>query len=113
MRIPRLRANSVADALPVVFCRRGNTVPVITPANFVGGLKLAKRILHRSKLRLGRNSGLESCRNVLRCTVNALYVLQQANDLCDRLGQRMFKLLRNGRVVGYLAKNYQELLFEF
>jgi hypothetical protein len=23
------------------------------------------------------------------------------------------KLLRNGRVVGYLAKNYQELLFEF
>jgi hypothetical protein len=23
------------------------------------------------------------------------------------------KLLRNGRVVGYLAKNFQELLFEF
>jgi hypothetical protein len=23
------------------------------------------------------------------------------------------KLLRNGRAVGYLAKNYQELLFEF
>jgi hypothetical protein len=23
------------------------------------------------------------------------------------------KLLRNGRVVGYLAKHYQELLFEF
>lgn len=23
------------------------------------------------------------------------------------------KLLRNARVVGYLAKNYQELLFEF
>jgi hypothetical protein len=76
MRIPRLRVNSVADALPVVFCRRRNPVPVITAANFVGGLKLAKRILHRSKLRLGRNSGVESCCNVFRCAVNALYVLQ-------------------------------------
>lgn len=28
-------------------------------------------------------------------------------------GHASSKLLRNGRVVGYLAKNYQELLFEF
>src|ERR1700722_16269834 len=39
---------------------------------------------------------MESRCNVLRCTANALYVLQQADHLGDRLGQGMFKLLRNG-----------------
>ena len=62
MRISRLRANSVADALPVVFCRCRNPVTVIATANLVGGLKLAKRILHRCKLGFGGNSGVESCR---------------------------------------------------
>ena len=96
MRIPRLWANAIADALPVVLCRCRNPVSVVTTANFVGSLKFAERILHSRKGGLGGDAGVESCCNIFRSAVNALYVLQQANNLRCRLRQRVLKLLRNG-----------------
>ena len=96
MRIARLRADAVANALPVVFRRRRNPVSVVAEANLVGGLKLTQCLLHGGKLGVGGDTGVERRRNVLRRAVNALHVLQQANHLGDRLRQRMFKLLRDG-----------------
>ncbi len=96
MRIARLRADAVANALPVVFRRRRNPVSVIAEANLVGSLKLAQRVFHRGKLGVAGNTGMERRCDVFRCAVNALHVLQQANHLGDRLRQRVFKLLRNG-----------------
>ena len=97
MRIARLRADAVADALPVVFRRRRNPVSVIAEANLVGCLKLTQRVLHRGKLRIAGDAWVESRCDVFRRAVNALHVLQQADHLRDRLRQRVFELLRDGR----------------
>ena len=96
MRVARLRADPVANALPVVFRRRRNPISVVAAANLVGGLKLTQRVLHRGELRIAGDAGMERCGDVLRRAVNALHVLQQANHLGDRLRERMFKLLRDG-----------------
>ena len=83
-------------ALPVVLGRRWDAVAVVTTANLVGGFQLTKRFLDRSELRVRGDVWMKCRRDVLRRTVNALHVLQQTDDLCDRLCQRMLELLREG-----------------
>ncbi len=85
MRVARLRANAVADAFPVVFCRCRNPIAVIAMTNFIRRLKLAKRVLYRGQLRLGANSVVQTRRDVFRRAMNAFHVLQKANDFRDRL----------------------------
>ena len=85
MSVPRLWVYPVADTLPVVFGGGRNPVPVITKTNLVGRLKLTKGILNCGELRVGCDAGVKGCGNILRRAVNALHVLEQADDLRDRL----------------------------
>ena len=48
-------------------------------------LKLAKRVLYRSKLGLGGDPGVQTCRDVFRGAMNAFHVLQKADNFRDRL----------------------------
>ena len=50
MRVAWLGADAVANALPVVFCRRGNSVSVIAHADLIGCLELLQRVFHGGKL---------------------------------------------------------------
>jgi hypothetical protein len=59
MCVARLRADPVANALPVVFRRRRNTISVVAKANLVGGLKLTQCVLHRGKLGIAGDTGME------------------------------------------------------
>ena len=96
MCIARLRADPVANALPIVFRRRRNPISVVAEANLVGGLKLTQCFLYCGKLGIAGDTGMERCRDVFGRAVNALHVLQQANHFGDRLRKRMFKLFRYG-----------------
>ena len=96
MRVARLRADAVAKALPVVFGRRRDAVAVVAAANLVRGLELAQRLLHRGELRVAGDARVQRGRDVLGGAVDALHVLEQADDLRDRLRERVAQLLRDG-----------------
>ena len=56
MRVAGLRADAVAEALPVVLGRRRDAVAVVAAANLVRRLELAQRLLHRGELRVGSDA---------------------------------------------------------
>jgi hypothetical protein len=74
MCIARLRADTVANALPIIFCRCRNPISVVAEADFVGGLKPTQGVLHRRKLGIPGDAGMECCCDVFRRAVNALHV---------------------------------------
>ena len=59
MCIAWLRADPVANALPIVFRRRRNPISVVAETNLVGGLKLTQCVLHRGKLGIPGDTGME------------------------------------------------------
>ena len=56
VRVAGLRADAVAEALPVVLGRRRDAVAVVAVANLVGRLELAQRLLHRGELRVAADA---------------------------------------------------------
>ena len=59
MCIARLRADTVANALPIVLRRRRNPISVVAETNLVGGLKLMQCVLHPGKLGIPGDTGME------------------------------------------------------
>jgi hypothetical protein len=65
-------------------------------AHLVRRFELAERLLHRGELRVAADAAVQRSRDVLGAAVDALHVLEQADDLRHRLRQRVVDLLRDG-----------------
>ena len=65
-------------------------------ANLLSRLELAQRLLDRGELRVACDARTERGRDVLGGAVDALHVLEEADDLRDRLRERVAQLLRDG-----------------
>src|SRR5207245_5698348 len=97
LRISGLRVDSVAKALPVVLSGRGNSVSIVAVPNLVSGFELPQSLFHGGELGVSSDTGMEPCRDVLRGSVHALHVLEEADDLRHRLRKGMIDLLGNRR----------------
>ena len=83
-----LRREARALPLPVVLGRRRNAVAVVALADHVRALERLERRLHFGQARVAVDARVQRGGDVLGRAVDALDVLEQADRLGDRLGER-------------------------
>jgi hypothetical protein len=93
LRVGRARFLAIAAVISPASCRRYCSIWRSRSAiRMSRARRVAQRVFHSHELRIPGDIGMERGCNVLRCAVNTLHVLQQANRLGDRLSQGMFEL---------------------
>jgi hypothetical protein len=89
--VARLRADAVAQALPVVLGRRRDAVAVVAAADLVGALELRPARPSLGQLRVGADPGTARPRCSRRVRWTLFTYWRRQIDLGDRLRQRVFK----------------------
>ena len=93
MDVARLWVDAVARALPVILGRRRDAVAVVARRTLWAASSWRSASLTAASCESAATPDAGS-RDVLRGPVNALDVLEQADDLGDRLRQRVLELLQ-------------------